>query len=68
MNSTFETWHKVLTLSDTVGGGWHVLITTPRTPQACAPGAVAGVRAGEVLQAYSEIMKGNKYFVTVPHF
>ena len=32
------------------------------------PGAVAGVHAREVLQAYTKMIKGNKYFVSVSHF
>ena len=38
----------------------HVLITTPRTPQAYTPGTVTGVRAWEDIQAYTKIIKGNK--------
>ena len=48
--------------------GTHVLITTPRTPQAGRPGAVAGVRAWEDIQAYTKIIKGNKNFVNVHSF
>ena len=49
--------------------GWgHVLITTPRTPQACTPEAVTGVRAREDIQAYTKMIKGNKYFVNVHNF
>lgn len=46
----------------------HVLITTPRTPQAYTPGAVTGVRARDGFQAYTKIIKETKYFLAVHHF